>query len=68
MSQFPRIEEAERLLDHANWESDRSLRTAQLYRGREVAHRLHALGRSDLALRLAALADAMRPIGTSVDR
>jgi len=62
------IEEAEHLLDHANWSSDRSLRTAQLYRGHEVAHRLRALGCPDLALPLEALANAMRPLGTSVDR
>lgn len=62
------IAEAERLLDSAQWASNLTLRTAQLYRGREVADRLRALGRLDLALPLEALADAMRPLGTSIDR
>jgi hypothetical protein len=62
------ITEAERLLDSAQWASNPALRTAQLYRGHEVAHRLRTLGRLDLALPLETLADAMRPLGTSIDR
>lgn len=68
MMPFPLTEEAKRLLDHANWASDPPLRTAQLYRGREVAGRLRQAGRPELAGPLEALADAMRPLGTSVDR
>jgi hypothetical protein len=59
------IEEAECLLNPVNWSSDPSLRTAQLYRGREVAHLLRCAGRPEKAGPLEALAYAMRPIGIS---
>jgi hypothetical protein len=68
MPQSYYVDEAKRLLDPTQWAIDRSLRTAQLYRGREVAHHLRAHDRSDLALPLEAPADAMRPLGTSVNR
>jgi len=59
------IEEAKRLRDPAQWATDRSAREKQLYRGREVAHSLRAAECTELAGPLEALADAMRPIGTS---